>query len=68
MRSVHNYINYKCNPNNKYSQMQSEHSRVRYSALYRKLDVKTRVGKWKPVFKENVGYTLNDSQYWFGNA
>ena len=48
--------------------MQSEHSRVSYSALYRKLDVKTRVGKWKPVFKENVGYTLNDSQYWFGNA
>lgn len=67
MRSIHNYINYKHNYNNKYSTIQLKYSRVSYSALYRKLDVKTRIGKWQQVFKGNVGYRLNDSQYWFGN-
>ena len=66
--SVHNYIQYRCNPNNKYSPMQGKKSRVSYDAIYTKIDVKTRKARWQPIFKENVGYTLNDSQYWLGCA
>ena len=68
MRSIHNYVQYRCNPNHKYSRLHCRISRLSYNAIYTKIYVKTRKGKWQQVFKENVGYTLNDSQYWMGCA
>lgn len=66
MRSVHNYINYKCNPNSKYSPMKSEYDRITYNGSYKKISVKIR--KAEPVLRENFGYCFNNTQYWMGNA
>ena len=66
--TIHNYIQYRCNANLRYGRMQGKRSRLSYNSLYRKIDVKMRKARWQPVFKENVGYTLNESQYWLGNA
>ena len=68
MKSIHNYITFHCNANLKYGRLQGKRSRLSYDALYTKIDIKIRKARWQPVFKENVGFTLNDSQYWFGNA
>lgn len=68
MKSIHNYITYRCNPNQKYSRMQGKCSRISYEGIYTKIDVKVRKARWQPVFKQNVAFTLNESQYWMGNA
>lgn len=66
--TIHNYVQYCCNANLRYGRMQGKRSRLSYNSLYTKIDIKMRKARWQPVFKENVGYTLNDSQYWLGNA
>ena len=65
--TIHNYIQYRCNANLQYGRLQGKQSRLSYNSLYTKIDIKIRKARWHPVFKENVGYTLNDSQYWLGN-
>lgn len=68
MKSIHNYIQYHCNPNIKYGRLQGKRSRLSYEALYTKIDIKIRKARWQQIFKENVNYTMNDTQYWLGNA
>lgn len=67
MRSIHNYIQYRCNPNHKYGRLQGKRCRVSYDGIYTKIDVDVKIGKWKSIFKESAGYVGNDNQYWMGN-
>lgn len=66
--TIHNYVQYRCNANLRYGRMQGKRSRLSYNSVYTKIDIKRRVARWQPVFKENIGYILNESQYWLGNA
>lgn len=67
MRSVHNYITWHGNIKSDYSNFNPK-VKVSYKGHYMKIAIKSRKAKWHQIFKENVGYTLNDSQYRMGNA
>ena len=71
MKSIHNYVQYRCNPNYRYSRMQGKKSRIsNYGARYFNLFFKRRksVLARHSMLKENVRYSLCDSQYWMGCA
>ena len=67
MMSIHNYVQYRCNINPRYSRM---HCIVRkQGGRYLNLSFKRRMSvSVHSILKENVRYTSCESQYWMGCA
>jgi len=67
MKSIHNYVQYRCNPNHRYSRIQN---RIRkQGGRYFNLFFKRRMSVARyTMLKENVRYSLCESQYWMGCA
>ena len=65
--SIHNYITLHRNSKIIFYRSFGKRSRVSQGTRYLELNIMFRKSRVRPI-KQNVGYTMTDSQYRFGNA